>query len=147
MNKTTRRRFFGGAAALATPFAAAAVPARDDDLAARIAALEDANAIRALVRRHVQGINAHAVDAPETHVRRVALDADATVDVATNGTATVQVLCTVEMATPIADGGTLVEMARLQGDGFVRLTERRVLHARLVKRGGLWQLESAELRT
>ena len=146
MNTTTRRRFFGGAVALATPLAAAAAVARDD-LAARLAALEDANAIRALLWRHVRSINARAGVAPEAHLRSVALDADVTIDIATDGTATVQVLCTVETATPIAGGGTLVDMARLQGDGVLKRTERRLLHGRLVKQQGVWQLGSAELRT
>jgi hypothetical protein len=143
MNTTTRRRFFGGAAAFATPLAAAAARPYDD-LAARLAALEDANAIRALLRRHVHGINAHASDAPELHVRSVALDADATVDVTTDGTATAQVLCTVETATPIAGGGTLVEIARVHG--VVNRRERRVLLCSFVKRDGLWQVGTLELR-
>jgi hypothetical protein len=142
---TTRRKFFWGAAVLAAPLAAEAAVA-SDDIAARLAALEDANAIRSLLWHHVQSINARACAAREAHLRSVALDADATVDVATDGTATVQVLCTVETATPIADGGTLVEMARLQGDGVVKRSERRMLYGRLVKRSGVWQLETAELR-
>jgi hypothetical protein len=146
MNTTTRRRFFGGAAVLATPLAVSASVAGDDG-AAQLTALADANAIRVLLQRHVHGINAHATAAPEIHVRSVALDAEATVDVATDGTARAQVLCTVETATPIESCGTLVEMARLQGDGIVRRSERRLLHGIFIKRDGVWQLESAELRT
>jgi hypothetical protein len=144
MKTTTRRRFFGGAAAFATPLAASAAVA-GDDLAARLAALEDANAIRVLLHRHVHGINAHARAAPEIHVRSVALDTDATIDVATDGTATVQVRCTVETAMPIAGGGTLVEMARLQGDGILKRSERRVLLCSFVKRDGIWQIGTLEL--
>jgi hypothetical protein len=140
---TTRRRFFGGAAMLAAPLAAGA--AASDDLAARLAALEDANAIRALLRRFVEGINAHARAAPEIHVRSVSLDADATVDVATNGSARAQVLCTVETATPIADDSTLVQMARLQGEGVIRRSERRVLDCSFAKHDGIWILERTEL--
>ena len=146
MNTTTRRRFFGSAMVLATPLPASAAVARDD-IAARLAALEDASSIRALLRRHVLSINTRAATAPETHVRSVALDDEATVDVATDGTAAAQVLCTVETATPIPGDGTLVEMARLQGDGLVKRSERRVLFGRFVKKGGVWELESAELRT
>jgi hypothetical protein len=145
MTMTTRRRFFGGAAALATPLAASAAVA-GDDLAARLAALEDTNAIHVLLQRHVHGINAHAAAAPEIHIRRVALDAEATVDVSTDGTARAQVLCTVETATPIADGGTLVEMARLQGDGVVKRSDRRVLLCSFVKRDGIWRIGTLELR-
>ncbi|HET7608141.1 MAG TPA: hypothetical protein VFL84_05655 [Gammaproteobacteria bacterium] len=146
MNTTTRRRFFGGAVVLATPLAASAAVTRDD-IAARLAALEDASSIRALLRRHVLSINRRAGAAPETHVRSVALDDEATVDVASDGTAAAQVLCTVQTAKPIAGDGTLVEMARLQGDGVVKRSERRVLFGRFVKRNGVWALESAELRT
>lgn len=134
---TTRRTFFGGAAALATPLAATAAVA-SDDLAARLAALEDANSIRALLRDWAQR-GAHAPD-----VRRVTLDSDAAIAVAANGTATARVPCTVETATPIDGDETLVAMARLQGDGIVRRSERRVLASTFVKHNGIWKLEQTE---
>ena len=146
----TRRTFFGKAgAALVAPLAASRAFAgeeRGDDLAARLAALEDANAIRGLLQRHAQSINAGTNTAPDTNVRTLRLDSEIAIDVAGDGTATASVGCSVETATPIAGGDTLVEMARLQGDGVLKRNERRVLVGSLVRRGGIWQIERLELR-
>jgi hypothetical protein len=53
--------------------------------------------------------------------------------------------CTVDTATPIDGDETLVEMARLQGDGVIRGSERRVLAGTLVKHDSNWVLEHTEL--
>ena len=143
-NTTTRRTFFGGAAAIAAPLAATAAVA-SDDVAARLAALEDANAIRALLQSWAQRVNAGTEAAPHAGVRRLTLDADAEIAVAANGTATARVPCTVETATPIDGDETPVAMARLQGDGIVRRSQRRVLASTFVKRNGIWNLEQTEL--
>jgi hypothetical protein len=143
---TTRRKFFGGAAMLAAPLAAGAAVA-SDDLAARLAALEDSSAIRALLLAWARDVGAGKVAAPAANIRSLALDADAAIAVELNGTATARVSCTVETATPIDGNETLVEMARQQGDGVVRRAEPRVLHGSFVKRGDFWRLANAELRT
>src|SRR5262245_51164115 len=107
---TTRRKFFGGAAMLAAPLAArAAVPS--DDVAARLAALEDANAIRAALRSWAQDVSSGTLAASAANVRSLTLDADPAIDVAANGTATARVSCSLETATPIDGNETLVEMA------------------------------------
>jgi hypothetical protein len=160
----TRRTFFGHAgAALAAPLAAGAALARDtddgSDLAARLAALEDAAALRDLQQTFARLLCAGAYAevaalfadparaSIDTGVRLLvpAADADDAVTVAAGGTATARLGCTVEIVTPIAGDGTLVEMARLQGDGFVKRSERRVLASSFVKRNGLWKFEHAEL--
>jgi hypothetical protein len=97
---TTRRKFFGGAAALAAPLAAGTAVA-SDDLAARLAELEDSSAIRALLLNWARDVNAGKITAPAPSVRGLALDADAAIAVDFNGTATARVPCTVETATPI----------------------------------------------
>jgi hypothetical protein len=149
-NKPTRRTFLGHAsAALAVPLAAASAAGAEQpraDLAGRLAALEDAAAIRALLHRHVQSINTGAAAAPEARVSALHLDADVAIDVARDGTATARAGCSVETATPIDGQDTVVEMARLQGDGVVKRCERRVLAGALVKRGGTWQIERLELK-
>ena len=141
---TTRRKFFGGAAMLAAPLAAGAVAS--DDLAARLAALEDANAIRAALRNWAQDVSTGNLAAPIANIRSLTFDSDPAISVAANGTATARMPCTVETATPIDGNETLVEMARQQGDGVIRETERRVLHSTFVKRDGFWHCASAELR-
>ena len=69
------------------------------------------------------------------------------ITVAENGTASASVPCVIETATPIDGNETLVEMARLQGDGVVRRAERLALHSTFVKRDGFWHVANAELRT
>ncbi len=142
---TTRRKFFGGAAALAAPLAAGTAVA-SDDLAARLAALEDEKTIRALLRDWAHGVGAGKVAAPAANIHGVTLDADLSITVTENGTARATVPCVIETATPIDGNETLVEMARQQGDGVVRGAERRVLHSSFVKRDGSWHLANAELR-
>jgi hypothetical protein len=142
---TTRRKFFGSAALLAAPLAADAAVA-SDDIAARLAALEDVNAIRALLRDWARDVSAGKVTAPAASIRSLTLDADAAITIE-DGTASASVLCTIETATPIDGNETLVEMARQQGDGVVREAGRRALHGSFVKRNGLWCFANAELRT
>lgn len=162
MRKPTRRSFFGAAgAAVAAPFAATVAFAGQRDGAGyvmgRRGALEDANAIRALAQRYARLAGtgkqkalaalfadpAHASVAE--HVRSIVVDGDDAIEIASDGTASARVPCIVTTATPIEDGGTLVEMARLQGDGFVKRTERRTLTSAFVKRDGTWKIERAEL--
>jgi hypothetical protein len=159
----TRRTFFGHAgAALAAPLAAGAALARDTDdrgdLAARVAALEDAAAIRELQQTYTRLVCTGAraeVAALFADPARAAIDpgprllvpiagADDAVTVAPGGTATARLGCTVEIVTPIAGDGTLVDMARLQGDGFVKRSERRVLASSFVKRDGVWKFAHLE---
>ncbi len=167
----TRRRFLARAgAALAAPAALAAAGEAtaagrgDSTLEARLAALEDASAIRALQRAYVRHLNARDTDAIAEVCavpQRVALDAavqelaphsheDAIIAVAADRlTATARLPCTVRIETPIeAPGCTLVEMARLQGEGVVRRTERRVLEQWFVRGPGVsqWRIERTVLR-
>ena len=142
---TTRRKFFGSAALLAAPLAAGTAVA-SEDLAARLAALEDANAIRAALRNWAQDVSTGNLAAPIANIRSLTFDSDPAISVAANGTATARMPCIVETATPIDGNETLVEMARQQGDGIVRRAERRLLHGSFVKRDGSWHLASTELR-
>ncbi len=164
---STRRRFFGHAgAALSVPLTAtaavAARPSSGDGTAARLTALEDANAIRALQREYARLVNAgahadaaglfaEAVAAPsDASVRRLAADrfaAHDVIDVAPDGaTATARLECTVETETAIAGTCTLVDMLRVQGEGALRAVEQRALESSYVKRGGAWKIASLVLR-
>jgi hypothetical protein len=160
-SKPTRRTFFSHAgAALTAPLAAMAAVGGEREvengLAARLAALEDLHAVRALQQRYVRLVNAGArVDlaalfaeparaALDETIRTVTLRPDDALEVAAGATATLRVACTVEIATPLESCGTLVEMARLQGDGIVKRSEARVLESSFVKRDGIWKIEHAE---
>jgi hypothetical protein len=164
---STRRIFFGHAsAALSAPLAVAATLAAEgqdaEDVAARLGALEDANAIRALQQAYVRLVNAGAHEdvaalfadpaaaLVDTSVRILSADSFGehdVIDVApADGTATARLHCTVETESPIEPCCTLVQMARLQGEGVVKRSERRVLESAYVKRHGAWKLARAAFR-
>jgi hypothetical protein len=162
---STRRRFFGHAgAALAVPLTATAAGPQTtaDGSAARLVALEDANAIRALERDYARLVNAGAhADAAElfaepaaapidASLRRLAADRFAAHDVieltADGATATACFECTVETETAITGSYTLVDMLRVQGEGALRAVEHRALESSYVKRGGAWKIASLVLR-
>jgi hypothetical protein len=140
-NKPTRRTFFSQAgAALAVPLAAAGTGAADGNREDATTRLEDMNAIRALLPTLLAKPARMALDAS---VRSVVAEGGDSIAFALDGTATARLDCTVEAAAPIETDGTLVEMARLQGDGFVLRSERRVLLTAFVKNDGRWQFKDA----
>lgn len=165
---STRRGFFWKAgAALSAPLAAATAVASggDDDagaLKARIAELEDIGAIRALNRDFARLVNARAgrqlaelftdptrspIDESVAGLSTDRVAEDDTIRLAPDRrSATAAIYCVVELETAIAPGCTLVAMARAQGEGVVRRTERRVLEGRYVKQGGVWKIERADFR-
>jgi hypothetical protein len=160
---STRRLFLAGAALSAPAAVATAAAARPvDETAERLARLEDLNAVRTLKDSYLRRVNARAGDeiaALYVEPKKAALDetvcslvADAagepeTIELAEDrASAVVQAACTAETETPIEGDGTLVEMARLQGDGVVRSAERRVLEIAAVKIDGAWKIARAELR-
>jgi hypothetical protein len=160
---STRRSFLKGGALLAAPLAAA-VPAAiiaDDGTKARLAKLENETAIRKLHQAWLRGINTGARDeaaslfadpkraAFGSSVRSIAADhagePDA-IEVAADGrSAAGRFHCAVETEAAIAQDSTLAQMARAQGGGYIRRTERRVLHVEYVKSAGTWAIAKAEL--
>ena len=159
---STRRSFLKNGAVLAAPFAAAAAPAimAEDGLKARVARLEDEAAIRVLHHGWLRRVNAgdRKAVAPllaDTErsafgqaVRIIAADhtgdPDA-INVAADGRGAIgRFHCAVEIETPIPQDSTLAQMARAQGGGFVRRTERRMLKVEYVKAGGAWAIAKAE---
>jgi len=52
--------------------------------------------------------------------------------------------CAVELETAIAQDCTLAQMAREQGSGFIRRTERCVLNVKYVKASGAWAIAKIE---
>ena len=157
--KPTRRAFVLGAA-LAPAGVTAALGTHGERLSsppALITAFDDSYAIRVLLERYarLKSAGAHAelarlFDDParaavDPAIRRLATEADANVALTADDAAAAHVACKVESATPIEDCGTLVEMARAQGEGFVTRTDRRVLRGTFVKRDGIWKIATMEL--
>jgi hypothetical protein len=69
------------------------------------------------------------------------------IEIAADGlTARATFHCAVETQVPIAAEGTLIEMARAQGEGFVRATDRRVLEMVCVCKAQTWKIETLALR-
>lgn len=163
---TTRRSFFWKAgAAVCVPFAAAssAGTARDgEDMRARLALLEDLDAIRKLNRAYLRYVDAGerrqalrlfadparaairddvaGVRADQGHPEDVIeMSADRTI-------ATARMHCTVRIEAPIEPACPLVEMARAQGGGVVKRSESGVFETVCVKHGGTWKLSASSYR-
>ena len=65
------------------------------------------------------------------------------VEIAADGlTARATLHCAVETQVPIAAEGTLIEMARAQGEGFVRATACRMLDMLCVREGETWKIKT-----
>jgi hypothetical protein len=166
----TRRRFFwqAGAAALSAPLAVSSAYASIGDaedteaLKARLATLEDVNTIRELHQAYARLINAGAREAAadlfadpreaqiDASIRNLSADRFAEQDfieiAADRKTAIARIHCTVELETAIGPSCTLVEMARLQGEGFLKQSERRVLESSCVKQDGVWKIARSVYR-
>ncbi len=161
---SSRRYFLKAGAMLAAPLAAMSGAAlASDGSKARLAQLEDERALRDLHQTWMRNANA------ETMLRRglPRLNPDAVavgdkirsimanqvgptdeIEIAAGGKrATGRFHCAVELETPIAPTCTLARMAHLQGGGFVRRTEARVLTIDYVKADGVWSIVLAKLAT
>jgi hypothetical protein len=126
-----------------------------------LAELEDVNAIRELTRRYVRHVNAGAHDeaaalfsepahADTRAARELAADplgGEDAIEIAASGTtATARLHCTAEIETPIEPVTPLVAMAREQGGGVLRRSERGLLEGAYVKRDGAWKIERLTFR-
>jgi hypothetical protein len=165
--RPSRRLFVGvaGAAVVAPLAVAAPAMARfsiDDEVAlrARLGRLEDHTSVRALGESYIKAVNERR---PEALCDLFADPGDATLvpgvrgvnpdvgepvlSVAPDGaSATVLFQCAVQTETPIEPSCPLVEMAREQGEGVVRRTERSTLEMTCVKQDGVWRIGSVRFR-
>jgi hypothetical protein len=167
VNSARRGFLWKASAMLAAPLAVGASSAtahaavERDTSRARLAELEDVNAIRELTRRYVRHVNAGAHDeaaalfaeparADTRAARNLAADplgGEDAIEIAASGaTATARLHCTAQIETPIEPVTPLVEMARAQGGGVLKRTERGVLEATYMKRDGRWKIERLAFR-
>jgi hypothetical protein len=167
VNSARRGFLWKAGAALAAPLAVGAAsvsahtPQDRDASQTRLAQLEDVNAIRELTRRYVRHVNAGAHDeaaalfAEPAHAdaratRTLAADplgGEDTIEIATGGTtATARLHCTAEIETVIEPVTPLVAMARAQGGGVVRRSERGLLEGTYAKHDGAWKIERLTFR-
>jgi hypothetical protein len=170
--RSTRRKFIGTAGiALSAPIAAAAanapalVPAGGHDadtLEARLARLADVDAIRTLNHAYAMHVNEGAHEAIaalfadpssapiEPGLVQMTIDHSAEQDVievaADRRTATARMHRTVETESVIGPDCPLVDMARQQGGGVVRQTERGVFEHVYVRQDGIWKIQRATYR-
>jgi hypothetical protein len=167
MTGVLSRRLFvrsaGLAAAAAAPLAvsSAAQAVQADDAKVRLQRLEDEKAVRALQQAYVKHVTAGApAEAAALFADPATAKADATlrslaaqaseaetIEIAADGaSATLRLKCLARIEAPIEGRETVVEMARLQGDGVVRHDEARTLEIAAVKRDGVWRIARAETR-
>jgi hypothetical protein len=149
---STRRSFIQTAgAALSVPLAAAAatvsVSAEGDLLNARIARLEDLDAIRSLNLEYARQVNAGEIDAGVGTIAPDGFGEQDVIDIALDRqTATARLHCTLTLETAIGPECPLVDMARQQGGGVVRRTEHGVFEHTYVRREGIWKIEGSTHR-
>jgi hypothetical protein len=162
---STRRSFIRRAGvALSSPVAVAVASAPrlatagkpEDAVPARLARLEDVEAIRALNQAYARHINAGATEEIGTlfadrsdaqrdpcviAVRPFDFGESDSIDIAVDRqTASARLHSMVEFETAIGPDCPVVQMARHQGGGFVRRTERGVFENSYVRPEGTWKL-------
>jgi hypothetical protein len=159
---STRRSFLKGGVLLAVPLAAAAPGTfmADDGLKARLARLEDEIAIRELHQAWLRRVKSGSCEGAKKWFARPPVtmfdqsvcsitpdhagEADV-IEVAPDGkSASGRFYCAVEKESAIAQDCTLAQMAHLQGGGFVRRTDHRVLVIQYAKEGGAWVIAKVE---
>jgi hypothetical protein len=158
---STRLSFLKNGTILAAPLAAVGVPAAviaDEELKMRVARLENEAAIRELHHRWMRSVNAgvghadaglpDAVAGLGRAICGVVTDHAGkpdTIEVAADGMRAIgRFHCTIESETPIAEDSTVARMAREQGGGFVRRSERRVLIVNYTKTSDTWNMAKVE---
>jgi hypothetical protein len=167
---SARRRFFWHAGAapsapLAVVAASASASTAEDSAAleARLALLEDVNAIPPFHHAYVKHVNAGAHDAVaslfadpagarlDAAIRALPADplgaADAIEIAADSQRATARLHCTVRTETPSEPSCPLIEMGRAQGGGVTKLSDRGMLESVYVKQDGLWKIERLVFRS
>ncbi len=159
---SSRRSFLKGGAIAAAPLAVAAPAAAmaASEHRAKAQRLQDEAEIRALhqawLRKVATGMDASALFAdpkaarlPDA-VRGVATDhaGDADmIEVAADGlSASGRFATLVDLQSELPRDTTLAQMAHAQGEGVVRHSERRALHAHYVKADGAWTIAALQLR-
>ena len=166
---STRRSFIQTAGvAVSAPLAAVAAtePVRastaGQSLAARLALLEDRDAIRALNEEYARLVNAglrDSVAALFSDRSAVQLDPQISglapagfgehdrIEIAADRTsATALLQCVVTREQAIGPSCTLVDMARAQGGGVVRRTERATVENHYVRQDGTWRIVRSTYR-
>jgi hypothetical protein len=156
---TSRRSFLKSGTIIAAPLAVIATPAvaalTDGGGRARLARIEDERAIETLNRAFLRRFNAggHTGEffangrKPKLPSGVTALKLDATAEpqhFALSGDglkASARFACTAEFEHELEGEGTFVQMARLQGNGAVRLSEARSFVANYVRNERGWAIE------
>lgn len=157
---TDRRSFIKTGALIATPLAAAAPVAAlaDDGTRAKLARLEDERTVERLQRKFIRYLDgggdcgefvasSDAVDLGEG-LRSIAEDTsrEASLELSEDGLrARSRCACKIERETEFTGDTTVERMARFQGQGSHRHSERRVLATEYVKGKDGWRISGARI--
>lgn len=146
---SSRRSFLKGGVLVAAPVAAAGIAASagHHEHEAQLARLKAETAIRDLHQTWLRKVNTgDAAEAARLDKAVVAIAADHAgapdeIRLAADGkTATGRFHCLVETQAELARDCTLAQMAHAQGEGMVRSSDRRVIHADYVKTADGWTI-------
>lgn len=147
---TSRRTFLKTGAMAAVPAMAVGLPAAAaaaDGSKAALARLQDERAIEGLTRDALRRFNqGQASGLFARGIARVALDADEVPSLAIEGDrATARFACKVDLAHELEGQGSLIDMARLQGNAAATSTTGKTLAARYARQDGRWVLAGVDL--
>ena len=148
-SSTSRRNFLKTGAMAAVPVAAGlpvAALAADDSKAALVR-LQDERAIEALTRDTLRSFNRGSQgDLFAKGIARVALDAAEEPSLVIDGdAATARFACTVDTVLALEGRGTLIDMARLQGNAAATSSTAKTLVARYTRQNDLWTIAALDL--
>jgi hypothetical protein len=154
MNATRRNFFLKAGTALSFPLAAGGSDARPDepDAAASIRRMQQklARAINDATGRAAALFASGKLPAELAAVTRLQPadfgEYDAIETAADGQSARATLHCLVETRVPIAAESTLIEMARAQGEGFIRSTDRKMLELIYVRHAGTWKIKTLAMR-
>ncbi|HMB73032.1 MAG TPA: hypothetical protein VKQ06_05635 [Gammaproteobacteria bacterium] len=154
--KATRRGFFlkaGAVVSVPVAFMGAAQAEESPALAARLARLEDERTLRRIGAELIAAVNVGdraALEPLDTQLREIGVtqfDSSAHIEVRDDRcSAHVRIDCVAAFDKPIeAPGSSLLDMARSQGEGFVRTRRRMALELHCERTPAGWQLLRARL--
>ncbi len=148
MNTTNRRAFLKAGALVAAPIGVLAptivLAASDGGTAARLAKLEDEQAITGLTRDALRRFNAGETFGFDPAISAITPDAqaDPVIEIAADGTsASLRQLCAIDRSIAFSGNSTIERMARFQGQAAASTGSSGTLDARLVRLGDGWEIE------
>ncbi len=146
MTASRRNFFLKAGTALSLPLAAGA-SAIEPESAGETDPVKSIRRLQQSLAREIAAGKPPAALARVTRIQAADFGAHDIVEIAGDGRTVRAILhCSVETRVPIAAEGTLIEMARAQGEGFVCSTNCTMLEMVCVREGTTWKIKTLAMR-